>query len=167
MNEQQARRRIAQLRSYYGHLTAYVAVNLMLVTINLMSNPGHPWFLYPLLGWGIGLAMHTAKVFWTGSHWEQRKLEQLTGLHSTRQDLKRLSERTEALVTILSSVDWAHIDPELLRTRETLEQAQARLRDMDRQGNDPTDREQVEREIEQLEEFVTSPRFAYYERAAQ
>lgn len=166
MNEQQARERIKELRDYYGHLTAYVAVNLMLLTINLLSSPDHLWFLYPLLGWGIGMAIHTGEVFWTGASWEQRKLEELTGLQRTQADLKRLSERTDALVTVLASVDWNQIDPELVHTRDALTRAQARLRDIEA-DHDADQQVQVEREIEQLEEFVTSPRFTYYERAAE
>ena len=42
------------------HATVYVAVNIMLVVIWALTSTEHPWFVYPLLGWGIGLAAHTA-----------------------------------------------------------------------------------------------------------
>ena len=48
------------------HLTAYVAVQIALVAVWLVlhANGGtdHPWFIYPLLGWGILLAAHYAAV---------------------------------------------------------------------------------------------------------
>ena len=40
------------------NLTAYVVVNSMLVTINMLTVPQFPWFLFPLCGWGFGLTMH-------------------------------------------------------------------------------------------------------------
>jgi hypothetical protein len=40
------------------NLTAYAVVNSMLVTINMLTVPQFPWFLFPLLGWGFGLTMH-------------------------------------------------------------------------------------------------------------
>ena len=44
------------------HLFAYVAVNLLLIGINLSGNPDKLWFIYPLLGWGIGLVLHWFKI---------------------------------------------------------------------------------------------------------
>ena len=47
----------------YVHATVYVAVNVLLITINLSTAPGHLWFQWPLLGWGIGLLAHAAAAF--------------------------------------------------------------------------------------------------------
>lgn len=44
------------------HATVFIAVNLMLVAIWATTTPGYPWFLWPLLGWGIGLAAHYSAV---------------------------------------------------------------------------------------------------------
>jgi hypothetical protein len=44
------------------HATVYVAVQLLLVVVWAITGMGHPWFLYPLLGWGVGLAAHYAAV---------------------------------------------------------------------------------------------------------
>jgi len=40
------------------NLTAYAVVNSMLVTINMLTVPQFPWFLFPLYGWGFGVTMH-------------------------------------------------------------------------------------------------------------
>ena len=165
MREEQAREHIEELRGWYGHLAAYVTTNLFLIIVNLLTTD-YLWFLFPLLGWGIGLAGHAVQVFWTGSDWEARKLEELTGLKETKDEVQRLAERTDALVTILASVDWEKIDPELLRTRENLEAAQARISTL-RDQHDPVQQAEVSREIERLEEFVTSPKFEYYDLAAK
>ncbi len=166
MNEEQARERIEELRGFYAHLAAYVAVNVFLILVNLVTSSGFLWFIFPLAGWGIGLAIHAVMVFWTGNEWETRKLEELTGLKQTQDELQRLSERTDALVTILASVDWERIDPELLRTRDNLEEARERVRAL-RTHADPGVQEEVREEIEKLEAFVTSSEFAYYDQAAK
>ena len=44
------------------HVTVYVGVQLLLVSVWALAGAGYPWFLYPLLGWGIGLAAHYAAV---------------------------------------------------------------------------------------------------------
>ncbi len=166
MNEEQAKERIEELRGFYAHLAAFVAVNVFLLLLNLITSPGFLWFIFPLLGWGIGLAIHAVMVFWTGNDWERRKMEELTGLRHTQDELKRLSERTDALVTILASVDWENIDPELLRTRDNLEEARARVAELQTHA-DADAQQEVREEIEKLEAFVTSSKFAYYDQAAK
>ena len=47
----------------YIHATVYVAVNVLLITINLSTATGGLWFQWPLLGWGIGLLAHAAAAF--------------------------------------------------------------------------------------------------------
>ena len=44
------------------HATVFVAVQVMLVVVWAATGMGHPWFIYPLFGWGIGLAAHYATV---------------------------------------------------------------------------------------------------------
>jgi biotin-(acetyl-CoA carboxylase) ligase len=48
-------------RGFFQHLGPYVIVIGMLAIINLLTSPSYPWFLFPALGWGIGLAIH----FWS------------------------------------------------------------------------------------------------------
>lgn len=40
------------------NLSAYVVVNSMLVTINMLTLPQFPWAIFPICGWGFGLTMH-------------------------------------------------------------------------------------------------------------
>jgi 2TM domain-containing protein len=46
------------------HATVFVAVQILLVAIWALQwqlgGTSHPWFLYVLLGWGVGLAAHYA-----------------------------------------------------------------------------------------------------------
>src|SRR5262249_10575065 len=47
----------------YIHATVFVAVNVLLITINLSTATGGLWFQWPLLGWGIGLLAHAVAAF--------------------------------------------------------------------------------------------------------
>lgn len=78
--EQWAWRRVKALRAFYTHLTIYALVNFLLMLIDI-ATPGATWFFWPLLGWGLGLAMHAAQTFerlpWFTRDWEQRKVREL------------------------------------------------------------------------------------------
>ena len=58
-----AHRRAGAKLGFYIHLTAYIAVNLLLVVINYSTNSQRLWFLWALSGWGIGLFAHWFAIF--------------------------------------------------------------------------------------------------------
>jgi len=169
MNQEQAKERIEELRGFYSHLASYVAVNLFLIAINLTTGADTLWFIYPLGGWGIGIVCHAFSVFFSSPNWEQRKMAELTGFTTTQEELDRISERTETLISILSSVDWKAIDPDLLQSKENLVKAQNKIASMQARGEAANDanKEEVIRELEKLEAFVTSSKFDYYDQAAR
>ncbi|HZD34656.1 MAG TPA: 2TM domain-containing protein [Nitrososphaeraceae archaeon] len=43
---------------FFVHLIIYIIVNIFLATLNLTSDPDVIWFVYPLIGWGIGIIAH-------------------------------------------------------------------------------------------------------------
>ena len=45
-------------RGFLIHLGVYVLVVGLLAALNLYRNPGNLWFIWVLLGWGIGVAAH-------------------------------------------------------------------------------------------------------------
>ena len=54
------------------HLVVYGIINTFLLCINLLSSADHLWFLYPLLGWGIGIAIHGYTTYNENSNeWRQ------------------------------------------------------------------------------------------------
>lgn len=77
---ERAKKRVGEIKGFYGHLTAYVAVNIFFLVINLLTSPEHLWFFWPMLGWGIGVTMHGLRVFnympFFGKEWEERKLKE-------------------------------------------------------------------------------------------
>ena len=46
------------LTGFRVHFTAFAGVNIFLFILWLLTGAGHPWFLYPLGAWGIGLLSH-------------------------------------------------------------------------------------------------------------
>jgi 2TM domain len=48
------------------HFGVYLAVNLLLAVINLLTDPSYLWFLWPLAGWGLGVIAHGAAIVYTG-----------------------------------------------------------------------------------------------------
>jgi hypothetical protein len=47
----------------YIHLLVYVLVNTGLIALNLGVSPERIWFVWPLLGWGLGVLLHALLVF--------------------------------------------------------------------------------------------------------
>jgi hypothetical protein len=76
-----ARKRVRQLKGFYIHATVFVWVNALLAIINLATSRGQIWFIWPLAGWGIGLAAHWVAVFGVGGlwgpEWEERKIKEI------------------------------------------------------------------------------------------
>jgi hypothetical protein len=71
-----ARRRVKQRMGFTIHATVFVLVNLGLATINLVGG-GKAWHLWPLAGWGLGLAIHGIVTFTSlrGEGLRERMLE--------------------------------------------------------------------------------------------
>jgi hypothetical protein len=60
--EARARRRVGRKMGFYIHALVFVLVNAGLYAINSIT--GEPrWSHFPLLGWGLGLAIHGIVTF--------------------------------------------------------------------------------------------------------
>jgi class 3 adenylate cyclase len=55
-------------QSFKHHLTVYLLVNVFLIGIWAASGAGYFWPIWPILGWGIGLAAHGAPLI-SGRRW--------------------------------------------------------------------------------------------------
>jgi hypothetical protein len=60
---------LKETRGFVAHLVVYLLVNALLIAINFKYSPGTIWFFYPLLAWGIGIAMH----FLFGIRWKEKE----------------------------------------------------------------------------------------------
>lgn len=75
--EQLARRRAGAKLGWYAHAAAFTVVNLVLFGMSRYGFGHRPWSVYPLLGWGLGLALHGISVFvlGTGSGLRERMVQ--------------------------------------------------------------------------------------------
>ena len=46
------------MRAFVIHLGAFIVVVALLAALNLYRNPQHLWFVWVLIGWGVGVAAH-------------------------------------------------------------------------------------------------------------
>jgi hypothetical protein len=62
-----ARKRAGAKLGWYIHATLYVVVNLLLFALSQYGFGHRPWSIFPVLGWGVGLALHGISVFILGA----------------------------------------------------------------------------------------------------
>ncbi|MBL8773411.1 MAG: 2TM domain-containing protein [Phenylobacterium sp.] len=80
-------RRADMKLAFRSHLLAYVMVNAGLVAIYIATGDfgDYFWPIWPMLGWGIGLAAHGASVYMNGEGIRDRLIEEeLEKLRRTR-----------------------------------------------------------------------------------
>jgi hypothetical protein len=75
--ERIARRRAGAKLGWYIHATLYVVVNVVLFALSQHGFGHRPWSVFPVLGWGVGLALHGISVFLlgAGSSFRERLVE--------------------------------------------------------------------------------------------
>lgn len=67
-------------RALRQHAALWLAVTVFLFLINMLTSPGYPWFLFPFLGWGLGVAIQAIGYRFSGPPKPRtRKLKRLMG----------------------------------------------------------------------------------------
>jgi signal transduction histidine kinase len=135
-----ARRRARAEVGFHAHLMSYLGVLAFLALINVMTSR-YPWFLWPALGWGIGLFSHYMAVF--GS----RSLKERYFYPAVEREVRRetMSVRTEKQASIDElSATIAH------EIRNPIAAAKSLVQQM---GEDPRSVENVEYANVALEEL--------------
>lgn len=79
---EEAKRRVKELKDFYRNLMTYVAVNILLIVINLITSPDKLWFFWVTIFWGIGIVLHASRVFilkgkFLGQEWEEKKIKEI------------------------------------------------------------------------------------------
>lgn len=73
--------RVEKMKEFYTNLVSYLAVNTFLIFLNYYTGWDHKWFVYPLIGWGIGLLFHYFEAFgynpFLGKNWEEKKINEI------------------------------------------------------------------------------------------
>jgi 2TM domain len=50
-------------RAFWSNFVSFLAVNLFLILLNLITSPSYFWAIFPVLGWGLGLFFHWWSVY--------------------------------------------------------------------------------------------------------
>ena len=69
-----AKKRVEELKGFYGNLISYLIVIPILAFINLRYMPEFQWFWFSAAGWGFGVTMHALRVFGYGKNWEEKQI---------------------------------------------------------------------------------------------
>jgi hypothetical protein len=72
--------------AFFRHLRTYCIVNGFLFLLNVITNPGgYLWVVWPILGWGIGLAFSAAEAFFPSHDRVERGARHLLRRQQRRQ----------------------------------------------------------------------------------
>jgi heme/copper-type cytochrome/quinol oxidase subunit 2 len=81
-----AKKRVEELKGFYGNLISYCCVIPILIFINLRFSPQFQWFWFSAGGWGFGVIMHAFKVFGYSTNWEERKIKEILEKQNTNKN---------------------------------------------------------------------------------
>ena len=70
-----AEKRVEAKIGFYIHLAVYIAINIFLIIINLITSTAYLWFKWPLIGWGIGVFFHALGVFVLSGRLKEEMIE--------------------------------------------------------------------------------------------
>ena len=125
MNEneqyQQARKRVKEKKKFYNHLSIYLVMSGFFFLVNYFSSPGRWWFYWPMLGWGIGVAMQYFKVFGlTGAgigtkEWEEREIKKEMKKMGTPQPSARLKSSSKSTLDLDDHLQLKEIKKEKVK----------------------------------------------------
>jgi hypothetical protein len=74
--EELAKKRVQARVGFTIHLVIFLVMNVGFFAIWALTGSGYPWFMWPMLFWGIGLISHAVTLgFGPGSSHERRAIE--------------------------------------------------------------------------------------------
>lgn len=126
-----ARKRAKAEVGFYTHLMSYLGVIALLALINVLTTR-YPWFIWPAVGWGIGLFSHYMAVFGIRVV-RERYLEPAVEREVRREKVVMQTEKQASLDELSSTI--AH------EIRNPIAAAKSLVQQM---GEDPTSVENVD-----------------------
>jgi signal transduction histidine kinase len=148
-----ARRRAAHEAGFYMHLMWYGIVIGSLLMVNLIVSPSFEWWIFPAVGWGIGLVSHFGAVY--GWRWIHERVFEPAVQREVQREVTREKEalRTEKQASLDElTASFAH------EIRNPIAAAKSLVQQM---GEDPISNENVEYakvaldELERVERSVS------------
>ncbi len=131
-----AHKRAAREAGFYIHLMWYGIVIGSCLLVNLITTPRFEWWVFPAVGWGIGLVSHFGAVY--GWRWVQERVFEPAIAREVRREVTIEKEvlRTEKQASLDElTASFAH------EIRNPIAAAKSLVQQM---GEDPTSNENVE-----------------------
>jgi hypothetical protein len=57
------RKKRKKLISFFSNFASWLIISTFLFILNVLTDTREWWFIYPFLGWGLGVAFHALSVF--------------------------------------------------------------------------------------------------------
>ncbi|HPF12360.1 MAG TPA: 2TM domain-containing protein [Flavobacteriaceae bacterium] len=77
---ERAKKQVENIKGFYIHFTIYLIMVPVFIYLNIIST-SFPWAMFPIFGWGMGIAGHAFEAFnynpILGRKWEERKIREL------------------------------------------------------------------------------------------
>ena len=74
-----AKKRVEEIKGFYGNLTAYIVIIPLLAWFNYITTD-FPWVIFPAVGWGLGVILNGMAAYGynpiLGKNWEERKIRE-------------------------------------------------------------------------------------------
>lgn len=96
----EARKRVKKLKSFYSNFGSWIVFSIFFTLLNLFTSPGYFWAIFPILGWGIGVAFQAFDVFGLpgfGKNWEEKALEREIERIRYKKDAEKWHEYEERI----------------------------------------------------------------------
>lgn len=76
-----AKERVKKLKAFYIHFAIYLCFIPVFLWLYFQSNTSFPWVIFPIGGWGFGVASHASEAFdynpLFSKDWERRKIKEM------------------------------------------------------------------------------------------
>lgn len=71
-----AKKKVKEKKRFYTHFTSWAVMSVFFILLNLFTSDVF-WAVFPILGWGVGLAFHAIRVYSVtyGEDWEDREIK--------------------------------------------------------------------------------------------
>ena len=78
---------VRDIKGFYSHVAIYVVATAAMAATNLYMGLNYIWFIWPMLGWGMGVISHGLVVFEVispfGIEWERRQIKKRMDMFRT------------------------------------------------------------------------------------
>ena len=98
---QLVKKKLAKRKAYFQAVFSWLSTSFFLFILNMMSSPGHHWWRFVFIGWGIGIFFKTMKLLkdnlWDGD-WEYDQLNK--ELSKSKKNRPRQAEMAESVLDL-------------------------------------------------------------------